>query len=168
MHPTAARLALLLVAALVAARAIQSPLPPGPSTRVTVTLAPVVALVVSTVSVGAEPIVTSRLFDVPPPGAGEKTLTLATPAVAMSAAPIAALSCVLLTNVVGRELPFHFTTEDDTKPVPFTVSVKAGPATVTCAGDSEATDGTGFGGAVTTTTGLVASRTDAPLKRRNS
>ena len=35
-----------------------------------------------------------------------------------------ALSTEELTNVVLRALPFHFTTEVDTNPVPFTVSVK--------------------------------------------
>ena len=45
--------------------------------------------------------------DVPPPGAEFTTVTIAVPAVAMSAAVIAACKLVLETNVVVRELPFH-------------------------------------------------------------
>ncbi len=46
-------------------------------------------------------------LDVPPPGAGFTTVTLAVPAVAMSAAAMAAVSWVVLTNVVVRLDPFH-------------------------------------------------------------
>ena len=45
--------------------------------------------------------------DVPPPGAGVDTVTIAAPAVAMSAAVIAACKLVLETKVVVRGLPFH-------------------------------------------------------------
>ena len=41
-------------------------------------------------------------FDAPPPGAGLNTVTLAVPAAAMSAAVIAAVSCVLFIYVVVR------------------------------------------------------------------
>src|SRR5688572_5092019 len=47
--------------------------------------------------------------DVPPPGVGVKTVTDAVPAVAMSAAEIDASTCVLLTKVVERALPFQCT-----------------------------------------------------------
>lgn len=64
--------------------------------------------------------------DVPPPGVGLKTVTLALPPVATSAAVILAVSCVLLPpNEVVRLLPFHRTTEFAKKLVPVTVSVKA-------------------------------------------
>ena len=43
---------------------------------------------------------------------------------AVSAAVIAALSCVALTRVVGRGEPFQLTTSPFAKPVPFTVSVR--------------------------------------------
>src|SRR2546427_109468 len=43
-------------------------------------------------------------LDVPPPGAAVNTVTEAVPAVAMSAAVICAVSCVLLPNVVARLL----------------------------------------------------------------
>lgn len=65
------------------------------------------------------------VLDVPPPGAGVNTVTWAVPAVAMSAADMAAVSWVEDTNVVVRLDPFHWTTEPLTKPVPLTVSVKS-------------------------------------------
>lgn len=49
--------------------------------------------------------------DVPPPGVGFKTVTCAVPALAMSAAVIAACNCVELTKVVGRAVWFHCTVE---------------------------------------------------------
>ena len=65
--------------------------------------------------------------DVPPPGGEVKTVTLAEPRVAMSAALIVALSWVGLTKVVARPAPFHWTTEAGTKFAPLTMSVKLGP-----------------------------------------
>jgi hypothetical protein len=44
---------------------------------------------------------------------------------AVSAAVIEALSCVALTNVVGRGEPFQFTTSPLEKPVPVTTRVKS-------------------------------------------
>ena len=64
-------------------------------------------------------------LDASPPGAGLKTVTLAVPAAATSAAVIVAVSCVLLTKVVVRSPPFHLTTEVLMKLVPVTVSVNA-------------------------------------------
>jgi hypothetical protein len=55
------------------------------------------------------------------------TVTAAVPRVpgkAVSVAEIVAVSCVGLTNVVGRGDPFQFTTSPFTKSVPFTVSGK--------------------------------------------
>src|SRR5437879_10696345 len=68
--------------------------------------------------------------DVPPPGAGLTTVTLAVPAAAMSAAGIVAASWVGETNVVARAAPFQFTVELLTKSPPSTVSVAAGPPAV--------------------------------------
>src|SRR6267143_5615650 len=84
----------------------------------------------SAVSVGP-PALTGRLSaaDVPPPGAAVVTVTFAMLAVTRSVAGIAAVSCVALTNVVVRVAPFHLTVLPLTKPVPDTVSVKAGPLT---------------------------------------
>ena len=53
-----------------------------------------------------------------------ETVIAAVPGNAVSAAVIAAVSCVALTNVVGRGEPFQFTTSPLTKFVPLTVSVK--------------------------------------------
>jgi hypothetical protein len=51
------------------------------------------------------------------------TVTFTAPGKAVSVAVIAAVSCVALTNVVGRGEPFQFTTRPFTKFVPFTISV---------------------------------------------
>src|SRR5206468_457004 len=79
--------------------------------------------------------------EVPPPGAGVTTVTEAVPALAMSAAVIAAVSCVALTKVVVRAAPFHCTVLPVTKPVPVAVSVKAAPPAVALVGDTEVSVG---------------------------
>jgi hypothetical protein len=76
-----------------------------------------------------------KAFDVPPPGAGLKTVTAAAPVAAISVAEIWAASWLLLIKVVGRSLPFHRTTKLDTKFEPNTVKVKAGPPTVVLVGE---------------------------------
>ena len=98
------------------------------------------------VRVGAEAalIVNDRLPDVPPPGAGFVTVTVAVPAVAISAAVIAAVSCVALTNVVVLAAPLNFTTDVDTNPVPLTVRVKAAPPAVALVGEREVAVGAGL------------------------
>jgi hypothetical protein len=85
-------------------------------------------------------------LEVPPPGAGVITVTVAVPAVAMSAAVTAACKLVLETKVVVRALPFHWTVEEDTKLLPVTVSVNAAPPAVAEPGFSEpfASDGMGL------------------------
>jgi hypothetical protein len=87
--------------------------------------------------------------DTPPPGAGVETETWAVPAVAMSAAVMAACRLVPETKVVARALPFHSTLEDDMKFAPVTVSVKPAPPATTELGFTEpiARDGLGLGGA---------------------
>src|SRR5271157_3024054 len=62
------------------------------------------------------------MFEAPPPGPGLTTVTEAVFGVATSEAGMAAVSRDLLTKVVVRELPFHFTVAPCTKPVPLTVS----------------------------------------------
>jgi hypothetical protein len=59
-----------------------------------------------------------RAADVPPPGEGLATVTETVPPVVMSLAGTVALSCVLLTSVVVSPVPFHCTTELETKFVP--------------------------------------------------
>ena len=63
-------------------------------------------------------IVNETALEVPPPGAGLRTVTLAVPVVTISVAGIKAVSCVPLTNVVVRLEPFHRTIEPFTKSVP--------------------------------------------------
>ena len=97
-------------------------------------------------SVGAEAalIVNDRLPDVPPPGAGFVTVTVAVAAVAISAAVIAAPNCVAPTNVVVLDAPLNFTNDVDTKPVPLTVRVKAAPPAVALVGEREVAVGAGL------------------------
>src|SRR5882762_5030078 len=133
----------------------------------------------SAVSVGP-PALTGRLSaaDVPPPGAAVVTVTFAMLAVTRSVAGIAAVSCVALTNVVVRVAPFHLTVLPLTKPVPFTVSVKAGPLTSALLGVRPVSVGAGLftvnvcaaevpppGAGVTTVTDAVvaAARSDAGI-----
>ena len=85
-------------------------------------------------------------MEVPPPGAGLKTVTLAVPAVAMSAARIEAVSWVEEPYVVVRFVPFHLTTEPEMKLVPFTVRVKPAPPAVADVGLRLVVVGTGLSG----------------------
>src|SRR2546422_223578 len=85
------------------------------------------------------------VLDVPPPGAGVKIVTLATPAVAMSAVVIAAVSCVLLMKVVIRLVPFHCTVDPLMKLEPLTVSVNDVPPAVAELGLKLLSVGTGLG-----------------------
>ena len=83
-------------------------------------------------------------MEVPPPGAGLNTVTVAVPAVTMSAAVIAAVSCVEDTYAVVRLDPFHRTREPLTKLLPLTVSVKAAPPAVADEGLRLVVTGTGL------------------------
>jgi len=98
------------------------------------------------VRVGAEAalIVNDRLPDVPPPGAGFVTVTVAIPAAAISAAVIAAVNCAALTNVVVLAAPLNFTIDVETKAVPLTVRVKAAPPAVALVGEREVAVGVGL------------------------
>ena len=116
--------------------------------RVSVNAAPLTAVVAGAIEVSVGPetalIVNDRVLDVPPPGAGFVTFTVAVPAVAMSAAVIAAVNCVALTKVVVSAAPLNFTTDVDTNPVPLTVSVKAAPPAVALVGEREVSVGAGL------------------------
>src|SRR6266852_3255614 len=74
-------------------------------------------------------------LEVPPPGAGFLTVTLAVPADARFAAGICAVTRVAFTKVVGCAAPFHCMTEVERKFVPFTVNVKVGPPAVALVGE---------------------------------
>lgn len=107
---------------------------------------PAVALVgESDVIVGAGLLMMNvAVAEVPPPGAGLVTVTFTEPPVAISVARMAAVTCVELTNVVAFAEPLKFTTAPATKPVPFTVSVKAAPPAVALDGDSKVMAGSGL------------------------
>ena len=66
-------------------------------------------------------------LEVPPPGPGLKTETLAVPPVARSLAGIDAEIWLLLTKTVARFDPFQRTTDPPTKLVPFTTTVNGSP-----------------------------------------
>jgi len=82
--------------------------------------------------------------DEPPPCGALNTVTWAVPAEAVSPAGMAAVNFVSLTNVVVRSLPFQRTTEEEIKPLPFTVSVKAPDPAATLVGEIDVMAGTGF------------------------
>lgn len=85
--------------------------------------------------------------DVPPPGVGFCTATVAIPAELRSDAGIWAVSDVLDTYVVVAGLPFHKTCELEMNCVPVTVNINAAPPTVPLEGEMEVAVGVGFGGA---------------------
>lgn len=60
----------------------------------------------------------------------------------MAVAAIAAVSWLLVTNVVGAPVPFQFTTALLAKLLPLTVKVNAGPPTCALSGDSSVILGT--------------------------
>jgi hypothetical protein len=86
-----------------------------------------------------------RALEVPPPGAGLKTVTLAVPPDMISEAGITAVSCVAETYVVARAAPFHQATEFGTKPLPDRVMVKDASPAVADGGEMPVRTGTGLG-----------------------
>jgi len=89
-------------------------------------------------------IVNVRAAEVPPPGEGLSTVTLAVLTALMSAAVMAACKLVLETNVVDRVLPFHWTVDVGMKFVPVTVNVKLAPPAPADVGFMDATVGEGL------------------------
>src|SRR5262245_51031316 len=89
-------------------------------------------------------IVKVRAWEVPPPGAGLLTATLAEPGEAIVLAEIEAVSRVLLMKIVGRFEPCHVTTELAVKFEPVTVRVKLTPPAVTESGLIPVRTGTGL------------------------
>ena len=86
------------------------------------------------------------MLEVPPPGAGFCTLTVAEPTELKSEAGICAINDVVDTKVVATALPFHNTCEVETNCVPVTVRVRAGLPARAVNGERELIVGTGFGG----------------------
>src|SRR5262245_21385143 len=85
-----------------------------------------------------------KALETPPPGVGVKTVTLAAPGCAMSAAATAILNCVELTKVVWRSWPFQRTTDPLIKFAPFTVRLKPGALAAAVAGSRLASVGIGL------------------------
>ena len=80
------------------------------------------------------------------------TVTEAVPPVAISAAEMAAVSSVSVTNVVALSVPFHLTTSPFAKFDPFTVNIKSLPPDAIVVGDI--VDNVAIGFTVTTTSSL--------------
>jgi hypothetical protein len=80
--------------------------------------------------------------EVPPPGAGVKTLTERVPAMPAPRNPT--VSFVALTKVAERAFPFQFTTELSRKSELFTVMGTAEPLAVAPAGEIEVREGAGL------------------------
>ena len=92
---------------------------------------PASTVVALTVKVGGGSIVKDTAVEVPPPGAGDCTVTCVVPLDATSLAATDARSCVALTKVVGFSAPFQRIIDEAMKPPPFTTSVNAGAPAVT-------------------------------------
>jgi hypothetical protein len=101
-------------------------------------------------------------FDVPPPGVGFTTVIAAVPDAAMSAAVIAAVNCVELTNVVTRALPFHCATELLMKFVPVSVNVNAALPAPVDVGAITVSVGTGFAALMVNVSGFDVVPAGAP------
>ena len=98
------------------------------------------------------------------------TVTATVAALAISPAAMAAVSWVLLTKVVGRGLPPHWTDEPEIKFDPLTVKVKAAPPAVALVGEIEVMLGTGFcvgGGAGELPPQFVSGSASAQMKLKS-
>jgi hypothetical protein len=117
------------------------------TTRLKAALPAVVVLGLRFVSVGTGLVaVTVKVepFEVPPPGAGLKTVTVGVPAPATSAVVIDAVSWFALLNTVVRGVPFQLTTDPETKLVPLTVSENPALPATAVLGLREVIVGTGL------------------------
>jgi len=74
-------------------------------------------------------------LDVPPPGAGLTTVMASGPDAERELAGMSAVTRLLLTKLVCRLLPFHWTVELGRKFEPTTLRVKAGPPCLLLFGD---------------------------------
>src|SRR5437870_3092237 len=80
--------------------------------------------------------VKGTVFDVPPPGAGLKTVIEAVAGAARFEAGTLATSLLELMNAVCNAIPSHFTIEVETNPVPLKVKVRSGEPGSTLVGAS--------------------------------
>jgi hypothetical protein len=91
-----------------------------------------------------EVIVNVNPDEVPPPGVGLNTVIVADPPDLMFAAGTVACNCAAETYVVVRLVPFHFTTDEEMKLLPFTVNVNDDPPAAAEDGLNERATGTGL------------------------
>jgi hypothetical protein len=82
--------------------------------------------------------------EAPPPGAGLLTMTANDPAVAISGAVTAIVTCVALTNVTVLAALLNVPVAPLTKFVPLMVRVKAAPPAVALVGENDVIVGTGL------------------------
>ena len=83
-------------------------------------------------------------LEIPPPGRGLKTVTVALSGLTMSLADIEAVSRVALPNIVDRFEPFQRTTDAETKLLPLTMREKDAPPAKAELGLRPVIFGTGF------------------------
>src|SRR5262249_51932581 len=123
------------------------PLTKFPPVAVNVKAAPPAIAVFGEIAVsegGAAVTVSVSPPDVPPPGAGLKTVMESAPGEAMSDAGIAAVNWLAFTKVVVRPAPLTCTTDVETKLLPVTVSVNPGLPAVALVGEILVNDGCGL------------------------
>lgn len=75
-------------------------------------------------------------FELPPPGPGLTTVTMAEAGVDTFAAGTTAVNFPALTNVVARAVPFQSTVDPETNPAPWMVNENCDAPGVTAAGTS--------------------------------
>jgi hypothetical protein len=85
----------------------------------------------------------SEVADVPPPGEGVKTVTVAVPGVAIRAAGTCVVASLVLRKFVTSGVPFHSTAPPGEKLLPITVRVNAVSPACFVVGDIDFSDGFG-------------------------
>jgi hypothetical protein len=126
--------------------AIEAGTKPVPVIVMTVAAEPAIVLVCEReVILGAGLLIEKAdVAELPPPGLGFITDICAVPALAKSAEETVTCNSVELTNVVGRLLWFHSTTDPCTKPLPVIVTVMEDAPTGALEGDTELMAGAGL------------------------
>lgn len=84
-----------------------------------------------------------EVADVPPPGEGVKTVTVAVPGVAIRAAGTCVVASLVLRKFVTSGVPFHSTAPPGEKLLPITVRVNAVSPAFFVVGDIDFSDGFG-------------------------
>src|SRR5882762_4160616 len=89
-------------------------------------------------------IVKVSALEVPPPGLGLNTVTLAKPTAVRSDAGTVAVRCEASTKLVASATPFQFTVDAATKSLPVTARMNSGLPDAALDGARVEIDGTGF------------------------